>query len=73
MLNEAEKSPLPKPALKKVAGRAHVVAHIGEVSTRETIRLGKQIEKPGVDAVPVITPWFVPLKQDERQPLHRHR
>ncbi|MUU95455.1 dihydrodipicolinate synthase family protein, partial [Escherichia coli] len=26
------------------------MAHIGEISTRETIRLGQQIEKLGVDA-----------------------
>ncbi len=46
-------------------GSAPVVAHIGEISTRETIRLGKQIARLGVDAVSVITPYFVPLKQDE--------
>ncbi len=51
--------------VEAVAGRAPVVAHIGEVSARETIRLGQQIAKSGVDAVSVITPWFVPLKQDE--------
>lgn len=51
--------------VEEVAGRANVVAHIGEISTRETIRLGKQIEKLGVDAVSVITPYFVPLKQQE--------
>ena len=32
---------------------------------RSLIRLGKQIEKLGVDAVSVITPYFVPLKQNE--------
>ena len=51
--------------VEEVAGRANVVAHIGEIATRETIRLGKQIEKLGVDAVSVITPYFVPLKQNE--------
>lgn len=65
VLNEAEKVAVAKACVEEVAGRARVVAHIGEVSTRETIRLGKQIEKLGVDAVSVITPWFVPLKQDE--------
>ncbi len=65
VLNEAEKVAVAKACVEEVAGRAPVVAHIGEVSTRETIRLGKQIEQLGVDAVSVITPWFVPLKQDE--------
>ncbi|MEN0608825.1 dihydrodipicolinate synthase family protein [Klebsiella grimontii] len=65
VLNEAEKVAVAKACVEEVAGRAPVVAHIGEVSTRETIRLGQQIEKLGVDAVSVITPWFVPLTQDE--------
>ena len=65
VLNEAEKIAVAKACVDEVAGRAPVVAHIGEVSTRETIRLGQQIEQLGVDAVSVITPWFVPLKQDE--------
>lgn len=65
VLNEAEKIAVAETCVEAVAGRAPVVAHIGEVSTRETIRLSQQIAKSGVDAVSVITPWFVPLKQDE--------
>lgn len=65
VLNEQEKVAVTATCIDEVAGRAPVVAHIGEISTRETIRLGKQIEKLGVDAVSVITPYFVPLKQDE--------
>lgn len=65
VLNEAEKIAVAETCVEAVAGRAPVVAHIGEVSTRETIRLGQQIAKSGVDAVSVITLWFVPLKQDE--------
>lgn len=65
VLNEAEKIAVAETCVEAVAGRAPVVAHIGEVSTRETIRLGQKIAKSGVDAVSVITPWFVPLKQDE--------
>ena len=65
VLNEPEKVAVTATCVDEVAGRANVVAHIGEISTRETIRLGKQIEKLGVDAVSVITPYFVPLKQQE--------
>ncbi|WNU99055.1 dihydrodipicolinate synthase family protein [Enterobacter sp. DTU_2021_1002640_1_SI_PRY_ASU_LCPMC_013] len=65
VLNEQEKVAVTATCVDEVAGRANVVAHIGEISTRETIRLGKQIEKLGVDAVSVITPYFVPLKQNE--------
>ncbi|MGK9175308.1 dihydrodipicolinate synthase family protein [Yokenella regensburgei] len=65
VLNEQEKLAVTETCVNQVKGRASVVAHIGEISTRETIRLGRQIEKLGVDAVSVITPWFVPLKQHE--------
>ncbi|MBV4365758.1 dihydrodipicolinate synthase family protein [Erwinia sp. BNK-24-b] len=65
VLNAQEKLAVAKTCVEEVAGKAHVVAHIGEISTRETIRLGKQVAALGVDAVSVITPWFVPLKQEE--------
>lgn len=65
VLNEEEKIAVTRTCVEEVAGHAHVVAHIGEISTRDTIRLGKQVEKLGVDAVSVITPYFVPLKQHE--------
>ncbi|MBW1214444.1 dihydrodipicolinate synthase family protein [Pantoea allii] len=65
VLNEKEKLTVTETCVDEVSGRGNVVAHIGEISTRETIRLGKQIEKLGVDAVSVITPYFVPLNQRE--------
>lgn len=65
VLNEEEKIAVTRTCVETVASRAPVVAHIGEISTRETIRLGKQIASLGVDAVSVITPYFVPLKQSE--------
>ncbi|MCS5781008.1 dihydrodipicolinate synthase family protein [Klebsiella pneumoniae subsp. pneumoniae] len=59
------RSPSPEPAWKRrpVARRWWPI--LGEVSTRETRRLGQQIARLGVDAVSAITPWFVPLKQEE--------
>ena len=63
--SEEEKLAVTRHCVETVAGRAPVVAHAGEISTRQTIRLGKQIASLGVDAVSVITPYFVPLKQDE--------
>ena len=65
VLNEQEKLAVTETCVDEVNGAAPVVAHIGEISTRETIRLGKQVAKLGVDAVSVITPYFVPLKQEE--------
>ncbi len=65
VLNEQEKLAVTRTCVEEVAGKAHVVAHVGEISTRETIRLGRQVAALGVDAVSVITPYFVPLKQEE--------
>lgn len=65
VLNEQEKLAVTATCVDEVAGKASVVAHVGEISTRETIRLGKQVAALGVDAVSVITPYFVPLKQSE--------
>ncbi|MCP1438107.1 4-hydroxy-tetrahydrodipicolinate synthase [Erwinia persicina] len=65
VLNEQEKLAVTATCVEEVAGKAPLVAHVGEISTRETIRLGKQVARLGVDAVSVITPYFVPLKQEE--------
>lgn len=65
VLNEQEKLAVIATCVDETAGRAPVVAYIGEISTRETIRLGRQVAQLGVDAVSAITPWFVPLKQEE--------
>ena len=65
VLTEEEKVAVARTCVEEVAGRAPVVAHIGEISTRATSRLGRQVEALGVDAVSVITPWFVPLTQAE--------
>lgn len=65
VLSEEEKLAVTRHCVETVSGRAPVVAHAGEISTRQTIRLGKQIASLGVDAVSVITPYFAPLKQDE--------
>lgn len=65
VLNEEEKIAVTRTCVETVNRRAPVVAHIGEISTRDTIRLGKQVATLGVDAVSVITPFFVPLKQAE--------
>lgn len=55
VLNEEEKIAVARTCVEAAAGRAPVVAHIGEVSTRETCRLGQQIARLGVDAVSAIT------------------
>ena len=65
VLSTEEKLLVTETCVNEVAGRVPMVAHIGEISTRATIKLGKEVAALGVDAVSVITPYFVPLKQSE--------
>lgn len=65
VLTKGEKLLVTETCVDEVAGKVPMVAHIGEISTSETIKLGKEVAAMGVDAVSVITPFFVPLKQNE--------
>lgn len=65
VLHTDEKIAVTETCVDEAAGKVPVVGHIGEISTRETIKLGKRIAALGVDAVSVITPYFIPLKQEE--------
>lgn len=65
VLSMEEKLQVTRTCVEEVAGKVPVVAHIGEISTATTIKLGKEVAAMGVDAVSVIAPYFVPLKQNE--------
>ncbi|MGG4662014.1 dihydrodipicolinate synthase family protein [Providencia vermicola] len=65
VLSQKEKIIVTETCVNEVNGQAPIVAHIGEISTEETIKLGKEVAKLGVDAVSVITPFFIPLNQNE--------
>jgi 4-hydroxy-tetrahydrodipicolinate synthase len=51
--------------VEEAAGKLPVYAGAGCTSTRETIALVKRLEAIGVDAVSVITPYFIKYTQDE--------
>ena len=65
VLDMAEKLLVTETCVNEVSGKVPVVAHIGEISTASTVKLGKAVAAMGVDAVSVIAPYFVPLKQSE--------
>lgn len=48
----------------EVAGKVKVFVNAGTPSTYETILLGKEFVKQGVDAIAVITPYFIGCTQD---------
>lgn len=64
-LSFEEKVKVAETCMKAAKGRVPVLAHIGEISTQQTIALGKVIERLGVKAVSAITPSFIACSQDE--------
>lgn len=51
--------------VEETKGRAPVYAGAGCASTAETVRLAKRLEETGVDALSVITPYFLSYTQQE--------
>jgi 4-hydroxy-tetrahydrodipicolinate synthase len=64
-----EKLRVVEAVVDEVAGKVQVFVNIGTPSTHETILLGKEIERIGVDGLAVITPYFISCTQDG---LERH-
>lgn len=59
-----EKVRLCAEVVDEVAGRVKVFVNIGTPSTFETVLLGREVAKLGVDAVAVVTPYFIGCTQD---------
>ncbi|TBL79410.1 4-hydroxy-tetrahydrodipicolinate synthase [Paenibacillus thalictri] len=51
--------------IQEAAGRVPVYVGAGCISTAETIRLAKELEQLGADALSVITPYFLTFTQKE--------
>ncbi len=64
-LSFSEKVRVAEICVKVADGRIPVLAHIGEISTHQTIALGKEIEKLPVSAVSVVTPSFLACSQED--------
>ena len=64
-LDADEKRQVFEIVIDETRGRVPVYAGTGAVTTRETIRLTQIAEEVGVDAVSVLTPFFLSLNQDE--------
>jgi 4-hydroxy-tetrahydrodipicolinate synthase len=58
-----EKVRVAETCVEAAQGRASVLAHVGEISTYQTIALGKVIERLGVKAVSAIAPYFIACSQ----------
>ena len=64
-----EKKTILETVMDEVNGRIPVYAGTGAVSTREVMQLTAMAESVGVDAVSVLTPFFLSLTDEE---LHSH-
>ncbi len=62
-LSFAEKVRVAEICVEAAAGTTGVLAHIGEISTHQTIALGKAIQRLGVKAVSAITPSFIACRK----------
>jgi 4-hydroxy-tetrahydrodipicolinate synthase len=58
LLSVAERKALCEAVVRHVAGRVPVIAHVGCMSTRDTIELTRHAESVGVTAASIIVPYF---------------
>lgn len=70
-LSLAEKVRVAEICVEAAASMTGVLAHIGEISTHQTIALGKAIQGLGVRAVSAITPSFIASSQGELEGHYR--
>ncbi len=64
-LHDDEKVAYAKAVIDYVNHRVPVYVGAGACGTQETIQLAKRYEEVGADAISVITPYFLPLGQNE--------
>ena len=64
-LSQAEKLAIMKTAVQEVAGRVPVYAGTGCICTKDTIELSLQAKELGVDALSIVSPYYVAVSQDE--------
>lgn len=60
-----EKVKLIEIVMKKANGRIPIYAGTGGITTKDTIELSLKMKELGVDALSVITPYFLPFTQEE--------
>lgn len=64
-LEESEKQAVIATAVAQVNKRVPVLAGTGAETTREAVRLSRMAEREGVDALSVITPYYISPSQSE--------
>ncbi|SDD07169.1 N-acetylneuraminate lyase [Paenibacillus sp. UNCCL117] len=65
ILTSEERQQLLEAVLRRAKGRVSVIAHIGCISTMESIRLAKHAEFHGADAVSAVVPFYYKISMKE--------
>ena len=63
LLAQAEREIITEIVVDAAAGRVPVIAHVGAITTRETIALAEHAAAVGVAAISVITPYYFALTE----------
>lgn len=66
LLSIEERKQILEVAASSASGRANIIAHVGCVSTKQTIELAKHAETiPGISAISAVTPFYYKFSFDE--------
>jgi len=63
LLAQAEREIITEIVVDAAAGRVPVIAHVGAITTRETVELAKHAAAAGVSAISAITPYYFALSE----------
>ena len=65
MQNSEQRMKVVEAVTEQVNGRVGVIAHVGSISTKETIMLAKQAQQAGADAISAIPPFYYKFTFDQ--------
>lgn len=65
LLSEDERMEVLEGVCGTVSNRIAVIAHVGSISTRQSVRLAQHAEKLGVDAVSAVAPFYYKFSFEE--------
>lgn len=65
ILTSEEREQVLELVVRAARGRVTVIAHIGCISTQESIRLARHAESLGVDAISAVVPFYYKVSKDE--------
>jgi len=72
MLSEEERKYVYKLVKEMTNGECTLIAHIGCISTKQTIELGKYVEELGYDAISSVAPFYYKFSFDEIKQHYFH-